>query len=485
MKQLLLIILITTFTQYGHAKETDWKSEFDDKYKVIATHYNDRIYKVIVGLFEKKLYLQATLTAEQALKFDTTHDKIKTILEKSKKMVAEYEKDRTAKKFYIKPSKYRKALRVANNLKKAYNRTTIDKFSTLFFKARKKLGREKYLTLLTNLQKINIESERLRKAKGEKNIRPWGWITPKDQKMFKKKYLPIDGKWMKSKAAQKTESKNHNTWATSWEIKTEHFIIKSDVNFKTLMETANALEDHYDNFYKLMGTEMGLKEQKNMVFYYFSNKANFMGHASNCYPNMGSSTAGYCSSRCDHLELKHIKIDNKNKIVSHFFHNKADLHSTRGTLLHEAVHHFLNGIESAFNTPGYVGGQHNNFVVEGVASYFEPPVNKMNKKIAHGKRMVANKKAHSLKIFIPMTQRTLYSLEGVNGTYYGYCQATSLVHYFMHSNKEKYRKPFVEFVYAVHASSTGPKSFEEDFFGKKPETFEKDFTKYMTKLKKQ
>jgi len=84
------------------------------------------------------------------------------------------------------------------------------------------------------------------------------------------------------------------------------------------------------------------------------------------------------------------------------------------------------------------------------------------------------------KTFVPLRKFVLMTNPSLNRAEL-YSEANGLTHFFMNAHNNKYRKPFLELVYHVHARVSNPQSFEE-IFGQPPAAFEDDWTAYMNAL---
>lgn len=473
--------MLLTITQNAYTKTAEeYKAEFDEKYEKIKVLYNKELYEIYETVFEEKMYQQAIVVLTKGLLFDPEHEKFKELLQQAEEKVKLYEENRSKKEFQIDPSDYRKELGKMKKLIIDAEKKAIKKFLSLLHVYRKRIDKEKHQELLEHLYTIDDDSENLRKAFGEKNVYPYGWLNIEDQKKVKKKYVRIDNTWIKERDLKRTGDKEHNKWGKAYEFESEHFLIRTDVPYKTLLETVDILEGYYKKFYDLIGTEMGMKEQNRLVFYYFAKRNNYENHARTCnLPSMHSG--GYTGYPCKVMEMKKYKIEKENKVISHYVHDPNRV----GDNLHNCVRHLVFGVKSTSGTPAYVKGNYSYFVHQGVVSYFETPkAAKMNKQLTKAKFRTMNKEYMPLQTFIAMRRFEFENTPGWNSNYYNVCQGTALVHYFMHSNKGKYRKPFVEFMHAVLSDSAGLNSFEE-YMGAKPETFEADWIKYMKNISKQ
>ena len=79
---------------------------------------------------------------------------------------------------------------------------------------------------------------------GQARAKGWGWVPADDAANFAKGLVPLDGGWAKkSKAA-----KEHSKWAKAWEIESDYWRIKSNLELKRLFELKDMLDLFYERF---------------------------------------------------------------------------------------------------------------------------------------------------------------------------------------------------------------------------------------------
>jgi hypothetical protein len=476
MKNSFLIFFILCFcclifsakTDDASKKERDFE-RYEQTLQTLKNTYLSSIHDISQDCLKFKLFYQCKLVLEMGLKIDFKDMKL---IEEYQKII-QYLKDLKEKKIELpslSPKTYKKNLKSIQNKIKKLNDKTVNGYVKLAKWCSRSEVSSNTQNIYDQALKINPENERLRSSLGHQFIFPFGWLTREQMKEYHNGYIPINNTWLKKKDLIKTSEK-YSTWENAWELRTAHFLIRSDVPFKVLMETANLLEKHYDRFYEDMGTEMGLGIQRDLLFYYFAKASDYQKHALNeCAPAL-SDRPGYCTSLCPHSEFKKYKVKDRQP-TSHFYYNPE----SNRTILHEAIHHFL------FAIPIQGSDSHYNFLIEGIASYYEPPEKgqTMNQKLETCRELVFDKKFVPLNEFMPMDAEEFQS----GDIYEHYAQAVGLIHFFMNAKKKIYRKDFVRLIYQRHAYSINKNAFQE-IFGKAPKAFEKDWIRYIRRMNKQ
>ncbi|HEX6960853.1 MAG TPA: DUF1570 domain-containing protein, partial [Lacipirellula sp.] len=191
--------------------------------------------------------------------------------------------------------------------------------------------------------------------------REFGWIKADHVGKFKQGLRPWGSKWISGEE----DAERHATVDRGWTVRTDHFLITTNVSRAAGVELAVRLETLYQLWRQLFGefaltsSELqarldgkqatGFKRQPFRVTYH-RNRDEYNAALLRRQPQIGITLGIYFDAQRE----------------SHFF---AGEDQDAGTIAHEAVHQFF--YESAPRPTRHLGAASNAWALEGVACYFE------------------------------------------------------------------------------------------------------------------
>lgn len=191
--------------------------------------------------------------------------------------------------------------------------------------------------------------------------REFGWVRAKDLPKYEEGLRPARGRWV----TPEQDARMHDDISRGWTIRTDHFLVTTNIDRAAGVELAVRLETLYQLWRQLFGEFAATQEEL---------QARLDGKETAGYLRKPFRVRYYRSREEYNDALRHIQpqIDATLGIYfdaqreSHFF---AGPDQDPGTIAHEAVHQFF--YESAPRATRNLATLANVWAVEGVACYFE------------------------------------------------------------------------------------------------------------------
>lgn len=266
-------------------------------------------------------------------------------------------------------------------------------------------------------------------ALGDVKVNDFGWVSKDKAEKLNKGLTEVNGEWITRKEAEKLRS----NWDNAWELRSDHYMLRTDIPFDKAISVLNDLEYFYDAFLDIFYGIDGFSIQPNQVFpvYYFKDNMEFQEHADQCDPAF-KNFVGYYTKANDFAV--HLWAFNDDPSVS-------GGSTEQEMLFHECTHQLFSQLQDLLE-PNY-------WVCEGIACYSE--TFKSDKGKPFGNRTVRFDKAKAIindQSYIPL--REFVGLNVSEWTSYmsnNYNQSLSLTLFFMQN--EKYELRFLEYVVNV------------------------------------
>lgn len=314
------------------------------------------------------------------------------------------------------------------------------------------------------------------------------WVTPFEKEMQRRKYqwhkkfgwLPashiaryekgeryVNGRW--KSAAQEAEIRRD--FRNAWEVRTEHFLIKTNHSLEMGVRLATEMEDFYRYFHQTFVGFFNTPEQLSKLFQgarnFFQRKS---GH---------QHVMHYYSTREEYLqrlqkEIPQIGLTHGIYLfgdrISHFYH-RPDAEGDLGTLYHEATHQLF--YEAGVIRKNREVGEKNHFwAIEGIACYMES-FEKKDDVFRSGNpshirfnaaryRLLKDNYYIPLETFASMGRNAFQTSPNISPNY---SQASGLSHFFMHAKGREYRDAFINQLTQLYSFNsrirTNAKTLEE------------------------
>lgn len=288
------------------------------------------------------------------------------------------------------------------------------------------------------------------------------WITPFAKKMLQKGYvwhdqfgwLPkahvsryesgernVDGRWM----SQDKEEEIRRDFAYAWEIRTDHYLIRTNFSLERGVELGRALEDFYVFFHQTFAGFFNEPEQLQKLF---------DGSSPAARTNSRPYTVHYYRSRDEYVErlekvFPSIKVTNGIYLTrdrtAHFYHDPAG--DNAATLFHEATHQLF--FESHLQDRP-IGESAHFWIIEGIACYMESFRRDRGEFSVGDPRYIrfAGARMNYLdqKYYVPLQEFSSLGMREFQSAPMlakNYTQASGLAHFFMQYEGGRYRDALV------------------------------------------
>lgn len=274
----------------------------------------------------------------------------------------------------------------------------------------------------------------------------FGWLPAAHIARYERGERYYNGRWMS--AAQEAEIRRD--FRNAWEIKTEHFLIKTNHSLEMGVKLATEMEDFYRYFHQTFAGFFNTPEQLQKLFEGARNPFRRR--------QQQQHVMHYYSTREEYLqrlqkEVPQIAITHGIYLfgdrISHFYH-RPDAAGDLGTLYHEATHQLF--YETGFRRGNRQVGEKNHFwLIEGIACYMES-FEKQGKKFRAGNpnyirfnaaryRLLEDQYYVPLEKFAAMGRDAFQTSPRIAPNY---SQASGLSHFFMHAHRGEYRDALIK-----------------------------------------
>jgi len=275
----------------------------------------------------------------------------------------------------------------------------------------------------------------------------------------------------------------------AWEIRTEHYLVKTNHSLERGVELARKLEDFHGLFFQMMAGFFNSAEQVQQLF--AGNNARPQSVISK--PNV----VHYYRTREEYISVlkkettQPIEITKgiyfpRNGIAFFFYDPESDDDST---LYHEATHQLLSGSRPM---TGEIGIKSDFWIIEGIACYMES-FRREGDRFSVGdpghQRIVAAR-LHYVDdhYYVPLREFTQMGMEPFQSAQEirkNYSQGAALAHFFMHYDDGRYREALIEHLSQIYSPTKSirehPESLEE-LTGVADEELDRQYGQYIRRL---
>ncbi len=276
-------------------------------------------------------------------------------------------------------------------------------------------------------------------------------------------------RWMP--AAQ--ESAVRQAFQNAWEVRTEHFLVKTNHSLERGVEVAKKLEEYHDFFTQTFpgffhtpaqleklfnnAAQPGRpKQQKPFIVHYYRTREEYVKTLIQEVPQVAITNGLY------HNGFR----------IAYFYHDEKE--NNDSTLFHEATHQIF--YETRFDNPSKaqdVGKLANFWIIEGIACYMESLKRQNGQQTLGDPKFVrfhwARHRFLSEGYYVPLAQFASMGMGQFQSQLpedlsRNYSQSSGLVHFFMHYDGGVYRDAMIEHlsqIYGPGKQFTAPQSLAE------------------------
>lgn len=282
----------------------------------------------------------------------------------------------------------------------------------------------------------------------------FGWLPKTHVKRYEDGERYFRGRWMP--AAQ--ENAIRQDFQNAWEVRTEHFLVKTNHSLERGVEVATKLEEYHDFFAQTLVGFFYHPDELQKLF----NAASYSRRNQQAQPFV----VHYYRTREEYNRelverVPQVAITNglyhNGSRISYFFHDPKE--NTDSTLYHEATHQMLFETRFSPQNAQWVGQDENFWIIEGIACYMES-LKRENGKMTLGdpefvrfywarNRYLRDNFYVPLAEFASMGMRQFQNQPG-DQLSWSYSQSSGLVHFFMHAEDGAYRDALVQHLSEIY-----------------------------------
>jgi hypothetical protein len=278
----------------------------------------------------------------------------------------------------------------------------------------------------------------------------FGWLPKGHVARYEKGERNVDGKWMPSdKEAEIRRDFDH-----AWEVRTDHYVIRTNYSLERGVELGRALEDFYSFFHQ---TFVGFFNDEEQLQRLFKNGAPSTRDVRPYRVNYYRSRDEYI----ERLEKLFPPIHKTNGIyltrgsTAHFYYDPAG--DQEATLFHEATHQLF--FES-YPVERPIGETANFWIIEGIACYMESYRRTRDAFTVGDPRYIrfAGARVNFLELnyFVPLQEFTAMGMQDFQSAPMlakNYTQAAGLAHFFMQYDGGRYRDALVQHLAQLYSAN--------------------------------
>ncbi len=288
----------------------------------------------------------------------------------------------------------------------------------------------------------------------------FGWIERKHEARYLAGERIVDGRWMsKDKEAEIRRDFRH-----AWEIKTDHYLIKTNHSLERGAELGRALEDFHDFFHQMFVGFFNEPEHLQKKFngtaktssrpaepfqvHFYHTREEYVARLKPHFPDIDKTNGIYLTTGPEGR-------------TAHFYFDPQGNHEA--TLFHEATHQLF--YESHLQHRP-IAEKANFWLIEGIACYMES-FRRDNGEFSSGDphyiRFVgAQANFINLKYYVPLQDFTAMGMQAFQSAPMlakNYTQASGLAHFFMHYDGGRYRDALVTHLADLYSNNARKREF--------------------------
>ena len=284
----------------------------------------------------------------------------------------------------------------------------------------------------------------------------YGWLLKSHVENYEKGQRFFNSRWMT--AAQETEFRRDFKFA--WEVRTDHFLVKTNHSLERGVAVAKSLEEFYDNFFQIFAGFFNTPEQMEKLF---SGRGSFQSSRKEPYEIHYYRTREEYNRRLVE-KIPQIAITNGLYFTTdrtcYFYHDDAA--SNERTLFHEATHQLF--YESSVRER-QIAFDANFWIVEGIACYMESFSRTPGRLTLGDPRYIRFHAARHRylvdKYYVPLGQfagmgMRVFQMKERSILAKNYSQASGLAHFFMHYDDGQYRDALIRHLSQLYHPAQRP-----------------------------
>ncbi len=310
----------------------------------------------------------------------------------------------------------------------------------------------------------------------------FGWIPREHVERYERGERYLDRRWVS--AAREAEVRSD--FSKAWEIRTEHYLVRTNHSQERGVELARKLEDFHDVFFQTMAGFFNSPQQIAQLF-----EGAGPQRATVSEPNK----VNYYRSRDEYLQKLKSQTDQSIEItngmyfpppngVAYFFYTPDS--AAGATLYHEATHQLLSGSRPQI---GPVAMKANFWLVEGIACYMESFERRDGAfslgNPQHVRVQNARRNCLELNYYVPFRKFSsmgMLAFQNAAEIRRNYSQCAALTHFFMNSGEGRYREALIDHLSQIYSVKQAVRENPEplaELIGVSPDEIDQQYVKFL------
>ncbi|MCY2964916.1 MAG: hypothetical protein NT069_14970, partial [Planctomycetota bacterium] len=311
----------------------------------------------------------------------------------------------------------------------------------------------------------------------------FGWVLQEQIERLKKGERLFKSNWISSER----EAEIRRDFAQAWEVRTEHYLVRTNHSLERGVELAKKLEEFHGLFLQALAGFFNTPEQfkqllagtgsqraaaKPLVVHYYATRDEYITRIKRETTQKVELTRGIYFPKTG---------------VAHFFYDPQATDDS--TLYHEATHQLLSGARPAI---GEIGMKSDFWSIEGIACYMES-FQKTGETFSFGDPQTPRfhfARQHFLveKYYVPIasfSRMGMVEYQNSPEIKRNYAQGASLVHFFLHHDDGQYRDEFVEYLSQIYSPTKTVREKPESLWkliGVESDELDQQYAEYVRKL---
>lgn len=277
----------------------------------------------------------------------------------------------------------------------------------------------------------------------------FGWIPEEHVDRYERGERLVERRWVS--AAKEAEIRRD--FDNAWEIKTEHYLVRTNHSLERGVELARKLEDFHGLFFQTFAGYFSNQDQLKQLY----------EPAARALPIPEPNEVHYYRTRDEYIQVLKQKTEQDIEMtqgiyfpvngIAYFFENpEAEGDST---LYHEATHQLLSGSRKT----GPIGMKANFWVIEGIACYMESFQRDGDRfsvgDPAHVRVQAARMNFMKDGYYVPLREFSAMGMKPFQldkNVRKNYSQSAALCHFFMHYEEGRYREALIEHLSQIYST---------------------------------
>jgi len=311
----------------------------------------------------------------------------------------------------------------------------------------------------------------------------FGWIPAEHLERMTRGERFYKGRWMPAER----EAELRRDFAQAWEIRSEHYLVRTNYTLEKGVELAAKLEGFHSLFFQnlagffktpeefrqlLAGTAGARVPTKPLVVHFYRSRDEYIARLKRETNQNVEITRGIYFPKTG---------------VAHFFYDPDSQDDS--TVYHEATHQLLSGARPGH---GEIGVKSDFWPIEGIACYMEsfqqaggdfsfgdPQTLRFQAARAH---FVTDKYYVPLPEFCRMGMQAYQESREIKRNY---AQGAGLVHFFLHYGEGVYRDEFIEYLSQIYSTRRATRENPEkpwELAGVEPELLDRQYAEHIREL---